>query len=192
MPTEVQFFYDVVSPYSYMAATQIEAIAADCDAHVVWRPFLLGGLFNAVGNAPPAFLAPRGAYLFKDLQRWSAYYGVPWALPDPFPTRSLTAQRALIAMPAEQRPDPSLALFRAYWADGRDIGDEAVVTDILGEEAVARTRDPVVKKALIDATVEAQERGAFGAPTFYVGDEMFFGNDRLPFLEQHLRKLQAG
>lgn len=189
MPTEVEFFYDVVSPYSYMAATQIEAIAADCDARVIWRPFLLGGLFNAVGNAPPAFLAPRGAYLFKDLRRWSAHYGVPWALPNPFPTRTLTAQRALIAMEPAARPEPSLALFRAYWAEGRDIGDESVLVDVIGADAVARASDPEVKKALVDATVEIEKRGAFGAPTFYVGDEMFFGNDRLPFLEQHLRQL---
>jgi 2-hydroxychromene-2-carboxylate isomerase len=191
MSTQVEFFYDVVSPYSYMAATQIEAIAADCDAHVVWRPMLLGGLFNAVGNQAPALLPPRGRYLFKDLARWGAHYGVPVRMPTPFPTRTLTAMRALVAMAPEERPEPSLALFRAYWAEGRDIGDDTVVAEIIGEAAVARAADPEVKKALIDATVEAESRGAFGAPTFYVGDEMYFGNDRLPFLEQELRRVRA-
>ena len=168
---------------------QIEAIAADCGAELVWRPFFLGGLMKAVGNQPPANLPARAPYLFKDLQRWAAYYGVPYRFPSRFPMMTLTAQRALVSLPEDERAGPTHALFHAYWVDDRDINDKAVLTDILGEELVARTADPAVKQALLDATSEAEQRGAFGAPTFYVGKEMFFGNDRLPFLEQELRRL---
>lgn len=183
----VEFFYDIGSPYSYMAATQIEAIAADCGAQVVWRPILLGGVFKAVGNAPPATLPARGMYMFKDLQRWSAYYGVPWTLPATFPTNSLLAMRALTALPKEALPAASLALFSAYWVDGRDVASPEVVADVLGVEAVARAQEQSVKDALKAATDEAVARGAFGVPTFFVGGEMFFGNDRLPFVERALR-----
>jgi len=188
MPT-VEFFYDVVSPYSYLASTRIEAIAADCGAELVFRPFFLGGLMKAVGNQPPANLPARAPYLFTDLQRWASYYGVPYSFPSRFPMMTLTAQRALISLPAQERAEPTHALFTAYWAEDRDINDKDVLVDILGQDLVERTREPQVKQALVEATTEAEKRGAFGAPTFFVGDEMWFGNDRLPFLEQRLREL---
>jgi len=184
----VEFFYDIGSPYSYMAATQIEAIAADCKATLVWRPILLGGVFKAVGNSPPATLPARGMYMFRDLQRWSAYYGVPWTLPSVFPTNSLLAMRALTSLPKEALPAASLALFRAYWVDGRDPAKPEVVTEAIGAGPVARAQDQDVKDALKAATDEAVARGAFGVPTFFVNGEMYFGNDRLPFVEQALRK----
>jgi 2-hydroxychromene-2-carboxylate isomerase len=183
----VEFFYDIGSPYSYMAATQIEAIAADCGATLVWRPFLLGGVYKATGNTPPVLLAARAPYLYKDLLRWSAYYGVPWKLPAVFPTNTLVAMRALTSLPAEALPAASLDLFRAYWVDGRDPADVSVVASVLGPGPVARAQDQAVKDALRATTDEAVARGAFGAPTFFVDGEMYFGNDRLPFVEQALR-----
>lgn len=189
MAPVVDFFYDISSPYSYLASTQIEAIVADCGAEVVFRPLLLGGLFKSIGNQAPAFLEPRGKYLFTDLARWATYYGVPFSFPSVFPANTVTAMRALVAMAPEDRPGPTHALFRAYWAEGRDPKDPALLEHVFGAEALARASDPEVKQALVDATAEAEARGAFGAPTFFVGDAMYFGNDRLPFLEQHLRSL---
>ena len=183
----VEFFYDVGSPYSYMAATRIEAIAADCGAHLIWRPILLGGIYKATGNTPPALLPARAPYLYRDLKRWSAYYGVPWELPAVFPTNTLLAMRAIIGLSPEQVPAASLDLFRAYWVDGRDPAQPEVVADVLGPAAVARAQDQSVKDALKASTDEAVARGAFGVPTFFVGGEMFFGNDRLPFVEHALR-----
>jgi 2-hydroxychromene-2-carboxylate isomerase len=188
MPT-VDFFYDVVSPYSYLASTRIEAIAADCGAELVFRPFFLGGLMKAVGNKPPAQLPARGRYLFTDLARWAAYYRIPYDFPRAFPILTLTAQRALVSLPPEARPGPTHELFRAYWAEQRDISQEEVLRDILGDGPVDAAADPAVKQALVEATAEAEQRGAFGAPTFFVDGEMYFGNDRLPFLEQKLREL---
>jgi len=184
----VEFFYDIGSPYSYMAASQIEAIAADCKATLVWRPVLLGGVFKAVGNSPPAMLPARGVYMLRDLQRWSAYYGVQWNFPAVFPTNTLLAMRALTSLPKEALPAASHALFHAYWVEGRDPANAEVVAAVLGPEAVARAQEAEVKDALKAATDEAVTRGAFGVPTFFVGGEMYFGNDRLPFVEQALRK----
>ena len=184
---KLEFFYDIASPYSYLAAVRVEAIAADCGAELSWRPFLLGAVFRDVGNQPPALVPARGRYMFKDLKRWAAYYGVPFHFPSVFPTNSLLAMRALTALDNADRAEASLALFHAYWADNRDAGDPEIVLDVLGAATVERASDPAVKQALKDTSAEAVERGTFGAPTFFVGKEMWFGNDRLPFVEQALR-----
>ncbi|MFK7931710.1 MAG: 2-hydroxychromene-2-carboxylate isomerase [Myxococcota bacterium] len=184
----IEMFYDIVSSYSYLASTRIEAIAADTGHSVVFRPIFLGGLMKAVGNVPPAQLPARGRHLFVDLQRWSAYYQVPLSFPSRFPMMTLTAQRALIAMAPEARIAPTHRLFEAYWVHDRDINDREVLVDILGEAEVDAAGTPEAKAALIAETGEAERRGAYGAPTFFVGDEMWFGNDRLPFLEQFLRR----
>lgn len=192
MAETVEFFYDVVSPFSYLASTRIEAIAADCGATLIFRPFFLGGLMKSVGNVPPAQLPARGRYLFTDLRRWARFYGVPFVLPSSFPVNSLPAMRALIGLPAEQLLPKTHLVFAAHWGEGRDISDAEVLRELLGDEAVARASEPTVKQALIDATAEAEQRGAFGAPSFFVGEELYFGNDRLPFLEQRLRGVRYG
>ncbi len=182
----LEFFFDVVSPYSYLASTQLDALAARTGAEVVWRPFFLGGVMKAVGNVPPASLPARAPYLFRDLMRWGRLYGVPISLPPVFPTLTLTAQRALVAMPASEIPAAAGRLFRAYWGSGRNIGDPAVLADLLPAEALAAAATPEAKAALVAASEEAVRRGAFGAPTMFVRDEMFFGNDRMHFVEEAL------
>ncbi len=186
MPT-LEFFYDIASPYTYLASTQIEAIASDCGATLVWRPFLLGAVFKLTGNQPPAMLPARGSYMHKDLERWKTYYRVPLTVPASFPPNSLKAMRVLVSTPTDQLADLTHRLFHAYWAEGKDIGDPAMLETLVGAEAMARTNDPAVKQLLKDVTGQAVSRGAFGAPTFFIGDNMFFGNDRLPFVEQMLR-----
>ena len=186
----VEFFYDIGSPYSYLASTRIEAVAADCKAEVRFRPMLLGGLFKSVGNTPPAFMLQKAKYMSRDLQRWADYYGVPFNLRMP-PANTLLPMRVLAGMPDEALPAATHTLFHAYWVDGKDATEASVVRDLLGDEAVARAELQEVKDRLRANTEEAVQRGAFGAPTMWVGDEMFFGNDRLPFLEQHLRSVKA-
>lgn len=183
--SRIEFFYDVVSPYSYLATHRIEDLAARNHAELVWRPFFLGGVMKQTGNTPPAYLPARAPYLFKDLMRWGKRYGMPIRPPQPFPTNTLTAMRILVQLPQEELPEVSKRLFAAYWGEGRDIGDSAVLTELLGEEAVATA--PAGKAALIAASDEAVKRGAFGAPSMFVGDQMFFGNDRLELLELHLQ-----
>lgn len=98
MGMQVDFFWDCVSPYTYLAATQIDALAQSTGADIRWRPFLLGGVFQATGNQPPAVLPPRGRYLMQDVQRWASHYDVPLKMPKAFPTNTLTAQRLACAL----------------------------------------------------------------------------------------------
>lgn len=176
----IEFFYDIVSPYTYLAMTQMARIAEETEAPVRWRPFYLGAVFKATGNAPPALVPARGQYMLKDLYRWARAYDTPFSFPSIFPTNSLLAMRTLTLMPEEERAAPSLLLGKAYWVDGKNLADASVVADVVGQELVDRARD--AKETLRETTEEAVGRGAFGAPTFFVGDKMYFGNDRLHFV----------
>ncbi len=178
--SQLELFFDVVSPYSYMACARVDAVAAEHGVTVRWRPFFLGGVMKATGNRPPAELPARGLYMLTDLQRWSARLGVPFGFPSIFPMNTLVAQRILASEPDhDAMRDLALRLFRAYWAEDRDISDPAVLADIAGAAALVRAATPDAKAALRDASDEAVSRGAFGAPTFYLGEQMWFGNDRL-------------
>lgn len=183
MAKHIEFFYDIGSPYSYLAAYQMADLARDTGRAVEWRPFLLGGVFRAVGNQPPATLPSRGTYMLKDLQRCAAQIGAPFSMPSNFPLNTLSTMRVLAGMPEAELPAASLKLFRAYWYDGIDVSAPDVLADLLGAAAVARAGDEAVKKRLKDNSDDAVRRGAFGAPTFFVGDEMFFGADRIPLLK---------
>ncbi|MCD6059717.1 MAG: 2-hydroxychromene-2-carboxylate isomerase [Moraxellaceae bacterium] len=185
MSKKVEFFFDVVSPYSYLAALQVGKL--EKLAEVQWRPFLIGGVFKISGNVMPAANPAKGQYMFKDLQRLFAYVNEPHKFPSTFPTNSLTAMRALTAADPAQVPQLALKLFRAYWSEDRNIGDPEVLKQILGEELVAKTTDETVKEKLKAATEEAASRGAFGAPTFFIGNDMYFGEDRI-FLIEHALK----
>jgi len=182
----LEFFYDFVSPYSYLAATRVEAEVARVGGTVRFRPFLLGGVFNATGNKAPIEVAAKGRHLATDLGRWARRLGVPFAWPARFPVLTVLPLRAAFAAEKSGQLVPyTHALFRAYWADGRDISDPAVVVDVAtkagldGAALVAAA--PAYKDALKVQTQEAVDRGSFGAPTFFVGQELFIGNDRLDF-----------
>ncbi len=182
MTTRIEFFYDIGSPYSYFAASQMAGLAVDTGATIIWRPFLLGGVFKASGNQPPIAVPARGPYLVKDLQRCSAQLGAPLRMPSRFPLNTLQTMRVLIGLPESELPAASLKLFRAYWFDDMDVSAPEVLANLLGAAAVARAGDDAIKQKLKDNTEEAVRRGAFGAPTLFVGDEMFFGADRIPQL----------
>lgn len=183
----LEFYFDVASPYSYLASTQVDAIAADCGAQLVYKPFLLGAVFKAAGVTPPGFVVARFKYLAKDLGRWAKYYGVPMAPVMPI-ANSLLPMRVLAGSPADRLAENTTTMFRTWWVEGRDVTEASVLTEVFGEAAVARAADPAVKELLKANTDEAVARGAFGAPTFFIGDKMYFGNDRLPFVEQELRR----
>jgi len=190
----LEYFFDYVSPFAYLADTQLPALLERTGAEIVYRPFFLGGVMQASKNSPPINVPNKGRYMFTEIERWSRRYGVP-ANPNPhFPVNTLQAMRAAIAALDEPRFAAfHRAMFRGVWVDGQNLGDAAVLQtaiDAAGLDAaalLARTADPAVKDALRRNSEEAVERGAFGAPTFFVGDEMFWGNDRLDFVEQALR-----
>jgi len=195
----IEFFWDPASPFTYLAATQIEALAAECGAELRWKPFLLGKVFEATGNRPPVSVPAKGKHLFQDLARWAKFYGVPLQFPKSFPVNSVQPERAAIAADkAGKGVAFAKAVMSAHWADGRDISqaDElkaiAASVGLDGEAIIAATQDPAIKEILKANTEDAIKRGVFGAPTFFVGAEMFWGNDRLQLLGAHLKgKLAA-
>ena len=186
MKKPIEFFFDVISPYSYLASEKIEELADKTDRHLVWKPMLLGGLFKAIDAIGPGLVPVKKPYLFKDLIRLGKFHNIPFRTPDQFPVLTVKPMRALIALEEEKLPQAAHALFRAYWSENRNISDLEVLKEILGEKTLLKTDDPQIKQALIEATDEAINRGLFGAPTFMVGDEMFFGHDRMNILEAHL------
>lgn len=179
MNERIEFFYDVGSPYSYLAAMQMDGLAVDTGLPVVWRPILLGGVFKGSGNQAPISVPSRGPYLARDLLRCSQQLGIAFRMPSRFPLNTLPPMRLLCGMPEAELPDASLRLFRAYWFDDMDISSPEVLAGLFGAAAVARASDETVKKKLKDSSEEVVRRGAFGAPTMFIGAEMFFGADRI-------------
>ncbi len=185
---EVTFYYDFSSPYAYLGATQIERVAAEHGARVRWRPILVGALFNAIGtpNVPLAeFPAPKRDYYRRDLLHWAGHWGVPFRWPSRFPMRTVAPLRLALAVAATggDLAAVSLALFRAYWVEDRDIADPAVLRefgDVDGIEA------PSVKQALRSATDEAIAAGVCGVPSFVVRGHLFWGQDRLELVSRTL------
>lgn len=194
MPRRLEFFYDYVSPFSYLANSQLSSLVERTGAELVYRPFFLGGVMQATGNQPPATLPARAKYMPKDIARWARRYGVPFAFNPNFPINTLQAMRAALAA-QEQGVFPAYhaALFRAAWVEPVNLGDAATLRDVIAkagldaERILARAGADEIKERLKANTAEAVERGAFGAPTLFVGDEMFFGNDRFDFVEEALR-----
>lgn len=196
MSKTVEFFFDLGSPASYLAHTQLPDLCRETGATLVYRPMLLGGVFQATGNASPAMIPAKGRYMIRDLARFAERYGVPMRFNPHFPINTLTLMRLLVAVQLHQpeRFDDALpALFRAIWVDGVNMGDPAKVAGVLvaaGFDAAAlqaQIAEPAVKDALKATTEEAVKRGVFGAPTCFVGGEMFFGQDRLDFVRGALR-----
>ncbi|WP_404417721.1 2-hydroxychromene-2-carboxylate isomerase [Marinospirillum sp.] len=187
MTEQVDFYYDIVSPYSYMAAIQMAELEAETGVQVNWLPIFLGGLFKQVGNNAPLSLEAKKRYMFQeDLPRLAAAYQVPYTLPEVFPTNTLKVQRALAALPAEQRAALSLNLFDNYWGQGKDVGLPEVAEEILGTEIAALAGEDIAKTALKDLTDQAIARGAFGAPSLFWKDQLYFGCDRVHLLKNDL------
>jgi 2-hydroxychromene-2-carboxylate isomerase len=189
----LDLYWDFASPFAYLAATQAEAVAARTGANLVWRPMLLGALFKAIGQEQAPILAWGDAkrnYYFKDIERWADFYGVPFRFPSRFPMLTLKALRTYLALPESRRGTFRDRTYRAYWAEDRDIADDAVIAELAGEEVgalTARIQAPDIKKALADATQHAIDRGVFGAPTWIVdGQELFWGQDRIALVERAL------
>ena len=193
----LDFFFDYGSPYSYLASTQMEALAERTGATVRWRVFLLGAVFKATtGESASTTMnsMQRAQYLFKDLQDWAAHYALPpVVLPATFPVPSILPDRlGLVAEEKGKLLQWTKRVYRAGFVDGRDISEEATLRELLRDveldpdASLARAQEPDLKDKLRKNTEEAVEKGAFGAPTFFIGEQMFFGNDRLHFLEKAL------
>jgi 2-hydroxychromene-2-carboxylate isomerase len=190
----LEFYFDYGSPYSYLADTQLEAIVRRTGARLERKPMLLGGVFKSTGNHSPAELPQKSAWSGFDMPLWARHYGVPFRRNPFFPVNTLVLMRGAAAAQIDgsfERYHP--AIFKAMWVDGRDLNDMKEVAAVLADAGLdARTfgnrvAEQDVKDRLKTTTDEAVARGVFGAPTSFVGDKMFFGNDRLPFVELALK-----
>jgi 2-hydroxychromene-2-carboxylate isomerase len=189
----LDFWFDYSCPYAYLAATQVEALAKRTGASLVWRPMLLGGVFAANGTPQKLFatLSPaKAAHNARDLDRWAELWGVPLTMPAAHPLRTVEALRATIAVGVD--PRVVHGFYRAYWVEGRGPSEEATLREVLGAaghdadrvlEAIAR---PEAKEDLRRRTDEAIALGIFGAPAFVVGGRMYWGQDRMHFVERDL------
>lgn len=195
MSNTVAFYFDLGSPASYLAWTQLPALCARNGAHLSYRPILLGGVFQATGNASPAMVPAKGRYMFTDLKRFADRYGVGFGMPAGFPINTLNLMRGVIGtqLHAPERFEALLTvLFEGLWVRQRNLSEPAVLAQALGEggfdalDFQALAAEPQVKEALKLLTQEAVGKGVFGAPTCFVGEQMFFGQDRLDFVEQAL------
>ena len=195
MTRPLEFWFDLGSPAAYLAWKRLPKFLARTGASVLYKPMLLGGVFKAQGNASPVTIPAKGKWLFGDLARYARRDDVVLRYPPDFPINTLMLMRGAIGllMRKPERFVPYVdALFNAIFGEARDLRDEQVLAGVLAAagfdpaEILALAADPEVKQALIRNTEEAVSRGVFGAPTFFVGDEMFWGQDRMDFVAEAL------
>lgn len=189
---KVEFFFDVGSPYSYLAYHQLPKIAKARNAEIVWRPMLLGGVFQATGNSSPATVPVKGQHSTIDLERWAKYFDVPFQNNPNFPINTLLLMRGATGM--QMRGDAAFqgylsAVFSAMFEKPRNLNDPSELAAVLDAAGIAPSlvlelaSDATVKEKLKQDTQEAVARGVFGAPTFFVGSDMYWGQDRLHFVD---------
>lgn len=198
MATEIEFYFDFSSTYSYLALEATEAVAGRHAVKLSWKPIALGAIFKQLGHAPPPADTVKGRYLQHDVQRCAEAAGLPFNWPAPFPFNSIPAARGFYWI---ESSDPKMAVryakrvFNAAFGEGLDCSDTETLASVaeslnLDVEAyLAGIRTDQMKMQLIQETNRAAERGVFGAPTFFVGDEMFWGADRIGQLDSYLGQL---
>lgn len=196
MSREIEFYFDFGSPNSYLAWTQLHGLAERCDASLRYRPISLGALFKATGNVSPMAVPIKGKYLIRDLLRCAAGLEVPLLVNPHFPLNTLPLMRMAQGIQLRQADDflPFVtAMFTSIWVDGQNTADPEVLQPVLQQAGldavaiVALAQDSDIKAELKRQTDDAVARGVFGAPTFFVGEEMFWGHDRLNHVEDALR-----
>jgi 2-hydroxychromene-2-carboxylate isomerase len=195
MNKSVDFYFDFGSPAAYLARTQLPALCLETGATLNYQPMLLGGVFQATGNRPPISVPLKGSYLFEDLGRFARRYGVAFRFNPHFPVNTVTLMR--VASGLKMRADPRLdayvtAMFQAIWVNARNMADPATAAEALATagldaaELMALAAEPDVKDRLRADTEAAVARGVFGAPTMFVGEHMYWGQDRLDFVREAL------
>lgn len=203
MARQLDFYFDCSSPWTYLAFHAIRPLAQEAGAEIVWKPILVGGVFNAVNQTVYESRAkpnPRKqAYMQKDMQDWARLYGLAIRFPPTvFPVNSVKCMRgAFVALDEGKLPAYAAAAFEAYWGDDRDLSKEDVLADIATRAGIERQRffagieTDSCKARLRTNTDELIARGGFGSPTVFVGGDMFFGNDRMPLIKAALEAMPA-
>jgi len=195
---QIEFLFDYGSPFSYLADTQLPALAARTGARVVYTPILLGGVLKATGNSSPIAVPAKGRYMSIELKRWAQRYRIAELINKFFPINTMKLMRGAIASQQLGLFERYHAvIFPAFWREGLNLGDDEVVTRVieaggLPAAEIARTSETSEVKDLLRRNTDgAVARGMFGAPAFFVGDRMYWGNDRLDWVEEAIAKLSA-
>lgn len=195
MAEPIDFYFDFSSPYGYFMAEKIDALAAAHGRSVRWRPFLLGAVYKHTGSRLMLDAPLKGPYVFRDFERTAAFYGLPWVVPQPFPVGTQVAARAfywLLDQDEAMARRFALDIYRAYFAQGRDISQEAVVADVaaaVGADRAALVEalaGEAIRNRLKDECARAIDKGVFGSPYVIVDGEAFWGVDRIPQIERWL------
>ena len=200
----LEFFFDCSSPWTYLAFHNVQILAAELKEPIHWRPVLVGGIFNSVNPSVYAMrenpVPAKQAYMLKDMQDWSREAGLKIVMPPRiFPVNSVKAMRGCIWLaPQGKLPAFAAAVFEAYWAREEDISQDAVLLAICqqlgidGAAFLAGIGQAAIKEQLKANTEEVIARGGFGSPTIFVGDDMYFGNDRLSLVKQAILHQRQG
>lgn len=196
MTKTVEFYFDVGSPTAYLAHKRLQQLKQQYDCIIDYHPVLLGGLFKASGNSSPVMVPAKGRYMMvDDLPRFAKLYDVTLNNNPHFPINTLNLMRGAVALLDGEHFETYIdAVFNAIWVDSKNMADIEAVSEVLSsaglnsEAILTSTQSPDVKETLITDTGKAVERGLFGAPTMFVDGEMFFGQDRLQFVEAALQQ----
>ena len=193
MAKTVEFLFDFGSPASYLAYKRLPDLVARTGAHIDYVPMLLGGVFKATGNASPAEIPAKGRWMNADLARWARRYGTPFNRNPFFPINTLHLMRGATGLIEDVRFMAYCdRVFDAMWLEPKNLGDPAELAPVIRRAGIepddfrALVEREDVKARLKATTEAAVARGAFGAPTFFVGEDMFFGQDRMDFVEEAL------
>ena len=191
----IEFYFDLGSPFSYLGFYQLQKIAEKHHAEIIYKPMLLGGVFKATGNSSPIMIPAKGQYSMIDLQRWSEFWNIPMKMNPNFPINTLPLMRLVTAVQLflpERFMEILTGIFNAKFRTPRNLNDQKDLIQVLDELGLEASQvrtwleDEKVKSELKFVTDEAVERGVFGAPSFFVKDELFWGIDRLHFVEMAL------
>ena len=189
----LEFYFDFGSPTAYLAYAALPAIIERTRATLVYKPVLLGGVFKGASNQSPVMIPAKANWMFKDLARWSGERGTPLNFNPHFPINTLTLMRAMMGLEGDPRAAHFRdAVFKAMWVDAKNLNDSSVLVEVAeiagvsGGELTALVSDASVKERLKAETEAALARGLFGVPTFFIGETMHFGQDRLRFVEEDL------
>jgi 2-hydroxychromene-2-carboxylate isomerase len=203
----IEFYFDISSPWTYLAFQNIQPLAAELKTPVHWKPILVGGIFNSVNPSVYAMrerpVPLKQAYTLKDLQDWAREANLKIVMPPKvFPVNSVKAMRGCLWL-AQEAGDSSAMLpfataaFEAYWAREEDISQDKVLADLCEATGInvkaffEGVSQPAIKEQLKSNTEEVIRRGGFGSPTMFVGNDMYFGNDRLPLLRSTLQRIST-
>lgn len=193
MVKNIDFYFDFGSPTAYLAFTQLQLIAKRNGVNLIFHPILLGGIFKATGNSPPAAVPAKGIYMMRDLQRYAEKYQVPYERNPFFPVNTLSLMRGAVSYQNNGDFERYVnVIFHNMWVEPKNLNDENVLKKVLidnnfeYDDFLKRITDQKTKDQLISNTEKVVQKGAFGAPTIFIGEEMFFGQDRMDFIEQYI------